>query len=125
MRIPKFVERGMKIKKKEIAKILKILQTTINNEDEKEILLDYLSTQGYWEGTREHMGYMDDYLRDLGKDKKESKIEIIMEWQTNRNTYKGVLKDWTASEYILERIDTKEHVTMPRICCRAIGVIEI
>lgn len=47
MRIPKFIERGMTIKKKEIAKILKKLQTTIGDDNEKEILLDYLSTQGY------------------------------------------------------------------------------
>jgi len=47
LRLPKFTSRGMIIKKKEIAKILIKLQGCINDENEKEIVLDYLSTQGY------------------------------------------------------------------------------
>ena len=47
LRLPKFISRGMSISKKEIAKILTKLQTCINNDNEKEILLDYTSTQGY------------------------------------------------------------------------------
>lgn len=65
-----------------------------------------------------------DYIRNSEKSPKEPKIEIIMEWQTNRNTYRGILRDWTPSEYILERVDTGECIAMPRICCRAVGVIE-
>ena len=47
LRLPKFISRGMTIQKKEIAKILTKLQSCINDENEKEILLDYTSTQGY------------------------------------------------------------------------------
>jgi hypothetical protein len=47
LRLPKFLERGMRINKKEIAKILTKLQGCINDENEKDILLDYTSTQGY------------------------------------------------------------------------------
>jgi len=47
LRIPKFTARGMTISKKEIAKILTKLQGCINDENEKQILLDYTATQGY------------------------------------------------------------------------------
>jgi len=47
LRLPKFISRGMTIQKKEIAKILTKLQPCINDENEKEILLDYMTTQGY------------------------------------------------------------------------------
>jgi hypothetical protein len=47
MRIPKFIERGFKIDKSEIAKIILKLKDCINNDNETEILLDYTNTGGY------------------------------------------------------------------------------
>jgi len=47
LRLPKFIGRGMTINKKEIAKILTKLQFCINDENEKDIVLDYMSSQGY------------------------------------------------------------------------------
>jgi hypothetical protein len=71
------------------------------------------------------MNYQDDYFKSIDKPKL-NKTDIVMEWSTNLGyTYRGTLRDWTTSDYMLERVDTKEMVTIPRTCCRVVEIINL